>query len=283
MNKKELRLRIEKDWLKKDLVDLIIMKNLNINKKELFFLEEIDNSFLEWINKDLQRLKSWEAIEYIIWKANFFWEDFIVDNRVLIPRNDTEVMVSESLKTKNIDKYFIVDIWTWSGAIICSILKNSEIKKWFAIDISKDALELAKKNILKHNLEEKIEILEWDLSSPIAVLFWENKINWKKIIITANLPYVKNWDFENMSIETLKFEPNLALFWWKKTWFELYEKLIFQCLELKRNFNLEEILLFIEIWFDQKDYSSNFLKNLELKFEIFKDNFWIDRCIKIWI
>lgn len=261
----------------KNLIDLIILKNLQISKKELFFLDEIDNSFLKAIENDLERLKNWEPIEYILQKANFFSLDFFVDSRVLIPRNDTEIIVEEVLKIKNLEKYFFIDVWTWSSAIICSVFKNSKIKNWLAIDISKKALEVAKINILNYNLDKKIQILENDLLEKIDK---KNNFIYRNLIITANLPYVKNWDFKNMSNETVYFEPNIALFWWKNTGFELYEKLIWQCLQLKKSF--KKIILFIEIWFDQTDFASIFLKKIWLKFEIFKDNSGINRCIKIY-
>lgn len=272
MKKTELKKIFKNKYL-----DLIILKNLNISKKELFFLEEIDEKYLKNIKNDLKKLEKWEPLEYILQNANFFWIDFFVDSRVLIPRNDTEIMVKEALKVDNLEKYFLIDVWTWSGAIICSIFLNSKIKSWIAIDISKKALKVAEKNILLHNLKEKIEVLE---SNLLEKIFYKNIEN-KNLIITANLPYVKDWDFENMSTETVKYEPNLALFWGKNTGFELYEKLIWQCLELKKKFDLE-IILFIEIWFDQKDFVENFLKNICLKFEIFKDNSGIDRSIKIY-
>lgn len=263
-----------KRWFDSKKVDLILMKNLWITKKELFFLEEIDNSFLKNINLDLERLKAWEPIEYIIEKANFFWKNFFVDSRVLIPRNDTEIIIYEVLKIDDLENFLILDIWTWSSAIISSIFMNSKAKKWFAIDISKKALEVAKINIKKFWLEEKITLLENDLLGNIDFL---KNLNFDKFLITANLPYVKDWDFENMSTETVYFEPNIALFWWKNTGFELYEKLIRQCLQLKK-----QIILFIEIWFDQKEFAENFLKNLNLKFEFFRDNSWIERCVKIF-
>jgi methylase of polypeptide subunit release factors len=84
-----------------------------------------------------------------------------------------------------------------------------------------------------------------------------------------------------MDKQTVEFEPNLALYWWKKTWFELYEKLIYQILELKSIYNTKSILLFIEIGFDQKETSESFINKLNLNFEIFKDNRGIHRCIKI--
>jgi hypothetical protein len=82
-------------------------------------------------------------------------------------------------------------------------------------------------------------------------------------------------------------EPDVALYWWQNTGFELYEKLINQIIELKnKNWNIEnlykqEILLFIEIWFDQYEISKKFLQNKQLKFEYFYDSNRIRRILKI--
>lgn len=266
-------------WLKTSQLDSIIQSELKISKSGLFLIEEINEEYVDNIKNKFNRLKNWEPLEYIIKKAEFYNLDFYVDNRVLIPRNDTEIMVETAIKQINIlNDILLIDIWTWSSCIPISINKNCKnIDETFAIDISIDALEVSKINIKNHNLEWKISQINSDLLNSII----ENKFPNKNLIITANLPYIKNDDFDNMSKETIIYEPNIALFWWVNTWFELYEKLIKQIITLKNNNNFENIILFIEIWFDQEDYSKKYLNNLNLKFEYFKDNNQINRCIKI--
>lgn len=290
MNKKELQQYAIKSSVSKSDFDLIVMKHLSISKSELFLLDKIEEKYIKNIKKDLEKRKNWIPIEYILEKAEFFSLDFFVDNRVLIPRNDTEIMVKEALKSILVGELsekqgdlFLIDIWTGSSAIPISIIKNSNIQNALAIDISEKALEVAKINIKKYKLENHIQTLQSDLLTEIlknnSLSSKERaEVRCKNIIITANLPYIKNSDFENMSPETLKFEPNLALFWWKDTGFELYEKLIWQILKLKE----KNIILFIEIGFDQKEIAKNFLKSKNLKFEIYKDNSEIERCIKIY-
>ena len=266
-------------WLKTSQLDSIIQSELKISKSGLFLIEEINEEYVDNIKNKFNRLKNWEPLEYIIKKAEFYNLDFYVDNRVLIPRNDTEIMVENAIKQIDIlNDILLIDIWTWSSCIPISINKNCKnIDETFAIDISIDALEVSKINIKNHNLEWKISQINSDLLNSII----ENKFINKNLIITANLPYIKNDDFDNMSKETIIYEPNIALFWWVDTWFELYEKLIKQIITLKNNNNFENIILFIEIWFDQEDYSKKYLNNLNLKFEYFKDNNQINRCIKI--
>ncbi len=279
MKKIDLKNYWLKIWLKSSQLDIIIQNELNISKSGLFLVEEIDEKISENIVKKFKRLQDWEPLEYIIKNAEFYNLDFYVDNRVLIPRNDTEIMVEIAIKQiNNLNDVLLIDVWTWSSCIPISINKNcKDINETLAIDISLDALEVSKTNIKNHNLKWKISQINSDLLTTIL----KNKFSHKNLVITANLPYIKNNDFENMSKETIIYEPNIALFWWIDTWFELYEKLIKQIITLKNNNNFENIILFIEIWFDQELYSKNYLNELWFKFEYFKDNNQINRCIKI--
>ena len=183
------KIEFKKYWIKSEILDLILMKNLKISKKELFLIDEIDKKFIKSIEIDLEKFKKWVPIEYILEKANFFWIDFFVNNRVLIPRNDTEILVSECLKLDNIDNFLIIDIWTWSSAILASIMENTNIKKWIWIDISKEALEVAKKNIKNLKLEKKVILLKSDL---LEILLRDSKSSsewhlWGEVIFWKNL------------------------------------------------------------------------------------------------
>ncbi len=276
-------------------INLILEKITGLTKEQLFLLEEIDDKFMQKIENYFSRVVSGEPLEYILENTNFYWLDFFVDSRVLVPRNDTEIMVEKVIEElENKENNILIDVWTGSGAIPISILKTilshpnlplrlREGVRAFAIDISKKALEITKINIKKHNLENKIKLINSDLLESTSLL---NSLSLGgergyNIIITANLPYIKDWDYENMDEETVYFEPDLALYWWEKTGFELYEKLISQVFEIQSINNIKKIILFIEIWFDQKEIARKFLENNNLKFEIFKDNWGIDRCVKI--
>jgi len=254
------------------------MKELNLSRVDLLKYKLNQNN--SNIEESIKRLDSGEAIEYIINSAEFYSLDFYVDSNVLIPRNETELLVDiaiDLLSRSNL-KFDLVDVWTGSSCIIISILKNLHnidiIDKKYAIDICSNALKTSKINIDKFN--QDIIQIEWSLLNPIV-----NNINCfnKNLFIVSNLPYIKNNDYNNMSLSTIKYEPSLALYWWKDSGFELYEDLILQCVFLsKYHFN---IVLLIEIWFDQYDYSYNFLKNLWLSFVYFKDNLGFYRSIKI--
>ncbi len=287
---------------------------LNMDKKEVFFLDDICNEDFLSAESIFKKLKFWYPLAYITNRVNFSWLDFYVDERVLIPRDDTEVIVSSVLKHienshpelvsgsliqgvqinwKTKTPYpplsrgqeiqrishigqIIIDIWTWSGIIPISIVKNRdyEFEKVFALEVSKEAIKVAEKNINLHNLEDKITLINTDFRQ-----FDFRQFSWKDLIITANLPYIKQDDFINMDKSVYTHEPELALYGWEKTWFELYEELI-ELLLTQRN-NLNNIVLFIEIWFDQYELSREFLTSKWLKFEYFKDTNNIYRVIEV--
>ena len=214
----------------------------------------------------------------------FYSLPFYVDHRVLIPRNDTEILVEKVLKhLKNEPKSetILIDVGTGSSAIMTAVVKNSPISfvQVLWLDISSDALEVAKVNVEKNNIQNQITLFHSDLLGAILSrnIFLQPA---KNIIITANLPYIKNGDFENMDKEVLENEPHLALFGWENTGFEMYEKLISQTRELEKLYSVNTTL-FIEIWFDQYEYSKEYLSSQWLKFEYFKDLNNIYRVIKI--
>ena len=278
-------------WIKNNLIEKIIIKITGFSKSQLFLSDEIPDELKEKILEYINRLKNWEPIEYILENSEFYWLNFYIDNRVLIPRDDTEVMVDEVLNeiTHELNQeqreigISLIDVWTWSSCIPISIIENSQhIQKAYVIDISKDALDVSQKNILKYWFWNKISQVEWDLL---------NNFLWDKsdfelshnTIITANLPYIRDNDFDNMDKEVVKNEPELALYWWTKTGFELYEKLIHECIQLKQIYHFRKLVLFIEIGFDQYEYSKQYIKSLGFIPKYYKDNWDIWRCVKIEI
>jgi release factor glutamine methyltransferase len=292
MKKQEIYQQLSQYYDNNQITELLL-KETGFTKNQLFLCKEIEKINQELLNNQVDLARSGFPFEYIIQKAEFYWCEFYVDERTLIPRNDTEIMVDCVLKLisliippssdtpfgKGRNKWItLIDIWTWSSCIPISILNNTDkISNTFVVDISKDALAVSKINIVTHNLEKLISQHLWSLLDPIS-----GKLTWN-VIITANLPYILDEDFHNMDKETVKYEPNTALYWWPVTWFELYEQLIQQCLDLKKSWNINTIDLFIEIWFDQKEFSQNYLNNIWLKNIYYKDHWWIERCIHILV
>ena len=149
----------------------ILLKHTGFTKNQLFFCEQIENFSREDLDTYIQQAKKWIPFEYIIQKAEFYNYDFFVDNRVLIPRNDTEIMVESVLdcldKSKN-SRPVLIDIWTGSSCIAISLVNTFwDFSQAHVVDISQKALEVSKINILKYNLENTIQQHYGSLLEPL--------------------------------------------------------------------------------------------------------------------
>jgi release factor glutamine methyltransferase len=272
--------------LSKKQIESVVSHILEIDAKQYLLLEEFEEQHLYEMQKAFYKLQTQQPEEYVYKKAEFYGNDFYVDERVLIPRNETEILVSQALKYINMsgkgDETTLIDVGTGSACIPISIalsLKPLKLKHIYAIDISPQALQVAKLNLETYHLSETItlsesSLLEW-FTKQVGLGFSGS------MVITANLPYIKDNDFASMDSSVIKFEPNIALFGGKTTGFELYETLIKQCYALKQIYTLWDIAMFLEIWFDQFEVSQKFLWELWLRFEYFLDTNKIKRIIKV--
>ena len=267
-------------------IEGVLLLILGISKTQLFQMDDIPSHFLYDFQKYIYDMQSGKPDAYIFWKECFYGRDFYVNENVLIPRNDTEVLVSRMLdicnKNADIKDAYYIDIGTGTGCIGITLLLELHPLNFlytYFIDISSLTLDVTRKNIATHKLPENFWVLEWNLLHP---LFLEPLLPWKKIYISANLPYIKNGDFWNVWKNVQDFEPEIALYGGKNTWFEMYEELIKQCFQCKKIFHLQDIHLFIEIGFDQYEYSKKYIQELGLWFEYFPDLHKIQRVIHIF-
>jgi len=247
------RKKLDKAWL-------YLNNNYELNKNE----EELFNNFIN------QRLKH-KPVAYIVNRKEFYGYDFYVDENVLIPRPETELIVEEVLKVltgvhslergnsnfkkinfyrlkPELQNFNIIDIGTGSGCIIISILnelvknKNDKvIHNAYANDISSKAISVAKINAKKYNLNKKIKLIKDDFEK---FLDKEDIYNSGEIIITANLPYIRNDAYENLSENVRKYEPKIALIAGKDGLVYI-EKLVKSILKIKKKYK-QEIYIFIE-------------------------------------
>ena len=163
----------------------------------------------------IERRKKGEPVAYLTGKKEFFFLDFTVDQNVLVPRPDTEILVEclikylNKLKTSIFDfrfsKFILLDIGTGSGCIPISVLKNVDGLSAIATDISKEALDITKKNIKKHNLTSRIQLIQSDLLINVPYDLLKDK----KVIMSANLPYIPT---ELKVGQDLKYEPPISLY-----------------------------------------------------------------------
>ena len=272
-------------WLSVSQIEQILCSVLGVSRERLFQMSEISSRYLYEVQKKFFDITNGTPTEYALEKANFYGREFYINQGVLIPRNDTEFLAQKAIEIINThiqpSDYVYIDIGTGSACIPITLVEEMYplvFSQIYAIDISSQALEVAQKNIERFDMSQKIETLESDI---LTALSHNSELEWKNLFLTANLPYIKNGDCENMDSSVILHEPDTALYGGNKTGFELYERLIKQCFSLKKILSLKNIILIIEIGFDQKETSARFLEELWLRFEYFQDNATIDRGIVI--
>jgi len=163
----------------------------------------IKNNNFEEFKKILSRREKKEPIAYITNKKEFWKNNFYVNNHVLIPRPETELIVEEVLNNTEINssKSFL-EVGTGSGCIIISILKQRVRCSATAIDICKKALKIAKFNAKMHHLEKNINFINIDIDK-----IRDNKYDF----IFSNPPYIKKFNLRRLDRSVKLFEPHIAL------------------------------------------------------------------------
>lgn len=147
-------------------------------------------------------------VQYITGIQEFMGLEFYLEEGVLIPRPDTEILIEKVLDSIDKDgKYNIIDIGTGSGAITVSLAKYIQNSYVYSIDISQKALDIARKNAMKNDVLSKISFLNGSLFKPLEDIGISEKID----ILVSNPPYIPTRDIDNLQIEVSKFEPKLAL------------------------------------------------------------------------
>lgn len=170
---------------------------------ELAFSEE---DFVVW-DSLLTQLKKEVPIQHLLGKTCFYGLDFEVNENVLIPRPETEELVEWIIsENKGIDKkrkIKILDIGTGSGCIAISLAKNLPNAEVYAIDVSKKAIETAKRNAIRNDVE---------VTFMFQNILETEELKCKYDVIVSNPPYIRNLEKEEIKNNVLNYEPHLALF-----------------------------------------------------------------------
>ena len=176
---------------------------LKIPRSKILLADEIDlnESNQNLFSSALERLKTHEPIQYVLGKTTFMNLEFKVNSSVLIPRPETEELVRLMLK-EDLDGKEVLDIGTGSGCIAISLTKNLNNAKVSALDVSKDALEVALENAELNNVN--IEFIHADI--------FEYQSDKKYDVIVSNPPYVLESEKMLMKQNVLNYEPEIALF-----------------------------------------------------------------------
>jgi len=249
--------------------ELILSKVLNKKREEILINlnHKINKYQANEFNLYLKKRKNKNPISYIL-NYKYFWKyKFYINDSTLIPRPESEHLVEQSLKYLPVGKpKKILDIGTGSGCLVISILKERYNCKATAIDLSKEALKVAKINAKLHHLQNKIKFLNIDIDK-----FNSNKYD----LIISNPPYINKVDLNRLDDDVRLYEPRLALYG-GITGFDEIKKVIEKSTKLLK-YNGK---LIIEMGNKQKNYTLKILQeNGFFINKICKDFSGKDRCL----
>ena len=256
---------------------LLVHHKLKLTRADLAIRPNqiVENSELTFFLNAINQLKDEEPIQYIIGETEFYGLPYTVDSNVLIPRPETEELVDWILNEFRIQnsELRIIDIGTGSGCIAISLAKHLPKAMVYAVDISKQALQIAKKNANHNNVN--IHLIKLDILKPNVIEGIDKDLKFD--IIVSNPPYVRESEKHEIQKNVLQNEPHQALFVEDANPLIYYDKITdFAKLHLTTNG-----VLFLEInqylgkemvtLLQQKKF-----KNIELR----KDIFGNDRMVK---
>ena len=177
------------------------LKNLSFTDFVFALQQEVTEEEEVFVKEIFQQLAAHKPAQYIIGQADFYGMQLKVDERVLIPRPETEELVELILAENPETNLSVLDIGTGSGAIALALAKNRPDWSVTAADISQDALDVASENAKNQNLQ--IFLKKSDCFTEISE---------KYDIIVSNPPYISHEDESEVSLNVLHSEPHLALF-----------------------------------------------------------------------
>lgn len=249
-------------------VKMLIEHFANYTVSDLIMGKKLDSEKLKIVEeKARQRAKTREPIQHIIGFADFMGEKFIVNPSVLIPRDETEILVRKAIEiiNKN-DLKTALDVGTGSGCIACMIAKYTDCRI-IGLDISTDALNTALDNASRLNLFNKAIFRKSDIFSNV-------KPDESFDIIVSNPPYIPPSEKENIQKE-VTFDPENALYTTDEKGLEFYEKITSGAPKI---LNKGGYLLF-ELGIGQSQEVKALMKKDFENIEIIKDLAGIDRVI----
>lgn len=155
----------------------------------------------------LARRLTREPLAYIVGEREFYGLSLLVDHRVLIPRPETELLVESALamaaeRSAERQGLLMADVGTGSGCIVVSLAVHLPGARFYALDLSGEALALARSNAERHGVEERVIFLEGDVLAPLP-----EPVD----MIVANPPYVPSRNLETIQPEIRQYEPRMAL------------------------------------------------------------------------
>ena len=246
-------------YKKKFVLEKLLCHYLDKTRTELWTdaEQELSEELVKKIQEDYRAYEEDEKpLEYILGFVEFFGVRFWVNEHTLIPRPETEYMITaitEELQSREDSDHILLDIGTGSGVLWCSVLlqNGGKIREVFLADISADALYVANRNyndLIDGSLYDT-RIVQSDLCAFLES--YSGVIQGRKLIMTANLPYIPDQTFdENSPANVQKWEPRFAFVGWDDG-LDLYRKMFAQLLELKDQ--VSDLVMFLEMMTWQVD------------------------------
>lgn len=224
---------------------------------------EVDPEKYTWYQTCIERRRQRIPLSHITESREFYGYSFFVNENVLTPRQETELLVEEVLKVCEGKR--VLDLCTGSGCIIISLAKLGNLKEAIGIDISEKALEVAKKN--QERLEASVTFIQSDLFEEVEGTY---------DIIVSNPPYIPTKEIEELMPEVRDHEPMLALDG-TEDGLAFYRKII----ENAKNYLNEGGAVLFEIGHDQGDAVKQlFIQNEFTNVQVLQDLTGRDRIVK---
>jgi len=248
--------------------EIILSSLLKKQREEIIIKseEKVSRVIVNNFNKLITRRSTREPLAYILKKKEFWSKNFFVNKNTLIPRPETELLCDAVIKIIKNKNSYILDIGTGTGCVLLSILSEIKKSKGIGIDISKKAIEVAKKNSANFGLNKRVKFFTRSLNDIY---------NYKFDLIVSNPPYIKTGDIKNLADDVRKFEPKIALDGGKDG-LDVIKKVIYKSKTILKKLGL----LALEIGYGQHYKVSQILKKQGFKEELlvkdYRDNI---RCI----
>ena len=199
--------KLKKNNIKSPLLDSELLMSKVINKDRKFIIlnqkKNIDKKDYDYFQKLIYDRSKGKPLAYLTEKKSFWKYEFQINDKILIPRPDTEIIIEQVLKLykkrKNIN---FLDIGFGSGCILLSILKERADFQGTGVDISTPAIKICNINANKMGVKNRIKLFKSDI---------DNFSKGKYDLIVSNPPYIKKLDLKYLEKDVINFEPKLAL------------------------------------------------------------------------
>jgi release factor glutamine methyltransferase len=238
-------------------VELLLSHALQCQRIELYtnFDKPLAPEELKAFRSLYERRLNREPVQYIVGMASFMGMQFNVDSRVLIPRPETETLVEQAMllckRAEPGQPLAIIEVGTGSGNIAIALAKFIKQAKLWTIDVSAEALALARENAERHGVLDRIVFERMDAFEPVDQLLLR-----RFDMLVSNPPYVSAGEWEELQQEVRRFEPRVAVSDWKDG-YEFYRRLV----ELAPYLLRDQGTMFVEVGYGQAETVARMMKD----------------------